>query len=176
MNASMTGRGADPGRRTRATVVGVGALVFDPRGNLLIGHRIKRGEASSWCLAGGHLEPGETFEQAATREVREESGVHATDARVLAVAFHLRSANTTRLIAGIAAHANDTTTRTPKPDTFDAGTWVPLDDLPTRGMTQAKRSSVSGEACRQVLTGPAISSTQTTDRPASGSAAALKPS
>jgi 8-oxo-dGTP pyrophosphatase MutT (NUDIX family) len=44
-------------------------------GSLLVIHRQKRGEAYD-AIPGGKLEPGETPEEAAVREVAEETGMH----------------------------------------------------------------------------------------------------
>jgi len=56
-------------------VPGVGAVVFDAQDRILL---IKRGKAphyGEWMVPGGTLEWGETLEQAAIREVREETGI-----------------------------------------------------------------------------------------------------
>lgn len=53
----------------------VGAIVHDSAGRLLL---IKRGRPPGrglWSLPGGRVEPGETDEQAVTRELREETGL-----------------------------------------------------------------------------------------------------
>ncbi|MEU8759540.1 bifunctional class I SAM-dependent methyltransferase/NUDIX hydrolase [Streptomyces sp. NPDC048659] len=52
--------------------VGVGIIVHGPEGVLLGQHR-----RQTWELAGGSVEPGETFAQAAVRELREEAGIAA---------------------------------------------------------------------------------------------------
>lgn len=66
-------------------VVVVGALLWR-HGELLLG--LRRADRDSWpgCwdLVGGHLEPGETPEQALVREVEEETGVTALDFHELA--------------------------------------------------------------------------------------------
>jgi 8-oxo-dGTP diphosphatase len=51
-------------------------------GRILLGHRVKEGERSTWCLPGGHLEIGESVEDAARRETAEEAGI--TDLREVA--------------------------------------------------------------------------------------------
>ncbi|MFI7451917.1 NUDIX hydrolase [Nonomuraea sp. NPDC049714] len=56
-------------------IVGVGVVLTDPQGRILLGERIKAGEEPSWCLPGGAVEPGETFEAAAVRELEEETGI-----------------------------------------------------------------------------------------------------
>lgn len=56
-------------------LIGVGAVVFNARDQILL---IKRGKAphyGRWMVPGGTLEWGETLEQAAIREVREETGI-----------------------------------------------------------------------------------------------------
>jgi 8-oxo-dGTP pyrophosphatase MutT (NUDIX family) len=59
--------------------VSAGGLVLDdaraPSAGVLIAHRTRGGLA--WTLPKGHIEPGETHEQAASREVREETGLLA---------------------------------------------------------------------------------------------------
>ena len=65
-------------------VVGVGAVVLDGERVLLI----RRGQAplkGQWSLPGGGVELGETLEQAAIREVREETGL---DIEPVALAGH----------------------------------------------------------------------------------------
>ncbi len=56
--------------------VGVGALVVrDAR--ILLGRRLGAHGADSWAPPGGHLEFGESIEQCAARELREEAGLVA---------------------------------------------------------------------------------------------------
>ncbi|MFV2087744.1 NUDIX domain-containing protein [Micromonospora sp. LOL_021] len=52
-------------------------LLVDPAGSILL--QLRDGNAPShphaWCVPGGHCEPGETPEQAALRELAEETGL-----------------------------------------------------------------------------------------------------
>lgn len=54
----------------------VGALIRDSRGRVFVQHRsaTRRLLPGTWDIVGGHLEPGETPEQALAREIHEETG------------------------------------------------------------------------------------------------------
>jgi 8-oxo-dGTP pyrophosphatase MutT (NUDIX family) len=60
------------------------AVVIGPRGVLL--HLHKR--LGLWLQPGGHIDPGETPEEAALREVREETGFTCTDPRFVHLDVH----------------------------------------------------------------------------------------
>ncbi len=51
-------------------IIGVGVVLTDGQGRILLGERVKDGEEPSWCLPGGAVDPGERFEDAAVRELR----------------------------------------------------------------------------------------------------------
>lgn len=60
---------------SKRPLIGVGAVVFNARNDILL---IKRGKAPNhgrWMVPGGTLEWGETLEECAVREVREETGI-----------------------------------------------------------------------------------------------------
>ena len=77
---SRTPRPTRGDRRTVTTVqeTSAGGLVVDlaelPRRAVVIA-RINRAGRLEWCLPKGHLEQGETLEQAAVREIAEETGI-----------------------------------------------------------------------------------------------------
>jgi 8-oxo-dGTP pyrophosphatase MutT (NUDIX family) len=54
----------------------VGALIRDARGRVFVQRRsrTRRVLPGIWDIVGGHLEPGETLEDALAREIREETG------------------------------------------------------------------------------------------------------
>lgn len=53
--------------------VGVGVYIFNSKNRLLLGLRKSKHGEGTWCPPGGHLEYGESFEQAAVRETKEET-------------------------------------------------------------------------------------------------------
>jgi 8-oxo-dGTP diphosphatase len=55
-----------------------GAVVRDDDGRLLLVRRGHPPAEGTWSLPGGHVEPGETLEAAAAREVLEETGLVVT--------------------------------------------------------------------------------------------------
>lgn len=69
----------DPDRLRR---VGVDAAVFDNGGRILLQCRADFGK---WGLPGGSIEVGETFEETAAREVKEESGYDVKVERLVGV-------------------------------------------------------------------------------------------
>jgi len=59
---------------------GAGVLVVNAEGQLLLGRRTDNG---MWATPGGHVEEGESFEDAALRELREEAGIVGRDPQPL---------------------------------------------------------------------------------------------
>ncbi|MCR4618010.1 MAG: NUDIX hydrolase [Lachnospiraceae bacterium] len=56
--------------------VGCGVLIENGKGEVLLQRRRDTGE---WCVPGGGLEPMETYEEAAKREIKEEVGLEVYD-------------------------------------------------------------------------------------------------
>jgi 8-oxo-dGTP diphosphatase len=60
----------------------VAAMIFNERGDVLLQ---KRKDVEKWCVISGHVEYGETVEQAILREIREEINVTAEVVRLIGV-------------------------------------------------------------------------------------------
>jgi mutator protein MutT len=62
--------------------VGCGILIMNDKGQVLLQRRSDTGD---WCIPGGALEPFETYEEAAIREVREEVGITAENLKLFGI-------------------------------------------------------------------------------------------
>ena len=62
--------------------VGCGVLIVNDKDQVLLQRRSDTGD---WCIPGGALEPYETYEEAATREVREEVGITVKDLKLFGI-------------------------------------------------------------------------------------------
>jgi 8-oxo-dGTP diphosphatase len=63
--------------------VGVGVIIHDKAGNIVIGERIGSHGAGTMQLPGGHLEHAESFSACAVREALEETGLEIGNVKFL---------------------------------------------------------------------------------------------
>ena len=70
--------------------VGIGVVIVNAEGKVLIGRRTGS-HARYYSIPGGHLELGETFEAAAAKEVKEETGLEIINPIVFCVTNNLRT-------------------------------------------------------------------------------------
>ncbi|NHB68023.1 nucleotide triphosphate diphosphatase NUDT15 [Perlabentimonas gracilis] len=70
--------------------VGVGVIIENKEGQILVGKR-KGSHSPLYSIPGGHLELGETFEEAATKEIFEETGLQIFSPSVIAITNNLRT-------------------------------------------------------------------------------------
>ncbi|MGD1805096.1 NUDIX domain-containing protein [Dapis sp. BLCC M126] len=92
---------ADPNTRVR---IGTGVIVTDHQGWILLE---KRSDCSVWGLPGGRIEPGETIQKSAIREVKEETGLNVEITRLLGVYSEAEGRIVTFLDNGDVVHLVD---------------------------------------------------------------------
>ncbi|MBT8231923.1 MAG: NUDIX domain-containing protein [Saprospiraceae bacterium] len=68
--------------------VGVGVIIENEDGKILVGKR-KGSHSPYYSIPGGHLELGESFEAAAIKEVKEETGIDINSPKVFSVCNNL---------------------------------------------------------------------------------------
>lgn len=126
------------GRVRRAVTLGVRVLAVDGERALLVRH----GYVEGWHLPGGAVEPGETAEEAAIRELLEETGVAAVGPlRLIGLHFnpafggrdHVALFRAERFEIGPAPSANR--------EIVESG-WFPAAELP-EGATPATRRRIA---------------------------------
>ena len=71
-------------------LIGIGVILVNPAGQVLIGKR-EGSHAPYWSIPGGYHEPGESFEDAAIREVKEETGLDIVNPVVVGVSNNLET-------------------------------------------------------------------------------------
>ena len=70
--------------------IGIGVILLNPAGQVLIGKR-EGSHAPYFSIPGGYLESGESFEAAAIREVKEETGLDVANPVVVGVSNNLET-------------------------------------------------------------------------------------
>lgn len=108
-------------------------VCHDGSGRILLARRsaVARDEPGAWDCGAGALEFGETFEQAVTREVREEYATAALEITQLGVRNVLRSSPPSHWVAIVfAVRVDPATARLGEPHKFDELGWFRPDELP----------------------------------------------
>jgi ADP-ribose pyrophosphatase YjhB (NUDIX family) len=128
---------APPRRLRTVEEVSAGGLVVDRSGEApraaLIGRHDRRGRLL-WSLPKGHLEPGESAEQAALREVEEETGIRGRLLAPLGTIDFWFVAEGRRVHKTVHHYLLEAAGGTLSDDDAEVVevAWVPLDEVPTR--------------------------------------------
>lgn len=111
---------------------GVGVIIVNNKGEILLSQRKGSHGAGNWAVPGGKLEDGETVFSTARREVFEETGVEIDALKFVGVTLdHFPEQNKLFVSFHIIAKIRNGTPRVMEPDkTSTSWTWFKFEDLP----------------------------------------------
>ena len=115
--------------------VGIGVLIQNDKGEVLLGERMGSHGEGEWCFPGGHLDFGETIFNTAKRETLEETGLEVDEFELISVADELQYIKTDNkhyLNIGIRAKYKGGEARVMEPNKCKEWKWFSLDNLPEK--------------------------------------------
>jgi 8-oxo-dGTP diphosphatase len=135
----------------------VSVLIRSNDGKLLFVSRQNTGYADgTFCLPAGHVEPGESFSQAAVREVFEEVGLHIKPEQLRQVFTTQRFKDTADVRVGVFFEATgwSGTPKNMEPERHGDIFWFPETELPLNSImpfhAEALRGLTSGQTYAEI--------------------------
>lgn len=113
--------------------VGIGVMIQNEKGELLLGLRHGSHGAGEWSFPGGHLEFGEKIFETARREVKEETGLEINTFELISVADEMRYIKTDSkhyLNIGLKALYQGGEPKNLEPEKCAEWKWFPLENIP----------------------------------------------
>lgn len=124
--------------------VGVGVYIRKD-GKVLIGKRKNTHGTGPWCALGGHLDMGESWEECARREVREEAGIEIDNIHLGNVTNDIFPDGKHYVTLNLVADWKSGEPKLMEPDKFEQGwQWFELDKLPQPLFLSARNFFESG--------------------------------
>ena len=124
-----------------AEVRAAGGVVLDPEGRVALVHRPRYDD---WTLPKGKLDRGESFEDAALREVEEETGLRCRLVRELPSSEYLDPKGRSKLVRYWLMEVEHDPGFVPN-DEVDELRWVPLEEAPAL-LTYPRDAEILGSA------------------------------
>jgi len=113
--------------------VGVGVMIQNEKGEVLLGLRQGSHGAGEWAFPGGHLEFGEIIFEAVKREAKEEVGLEINELELISVSDETRYIKTDGkhyVVLGFKAKYKNGEPRLMEPEKFKEWRWFGLANLP----------------------------------------------
>ena len=113
--------------------VGIGVMIQNEKGEMLLGLRQNSHGAGEWSFPGGHQDFGERIFETAKREVKEEVGLEVDEFELISVADEMRYIKTDGkhyLNIGVKGTYKGGEPKVMEPDKCKEWKWVSLDNLP----------------------------------------------
>jgi len=128
--------------------VGLGVYILNDKNELLLFRRKGTHGAGTWCAPGGHLEFGESFEECAKREAKEEADLDVDDLEVAGVTNDIFEEEGKHYITiAMRAKSYAGVPKVMEPQKCDALRWFPLNHLPTPLFTPCQNYFDSDPLC-----------------------------
>lgn len=132
--------------------VGVGAVVLDHEGRILLQLRKKPPEANHWSIPGGRVEYMETIEDAIVRELREELGIDTRIVDLLCVTNHIVQADDAHWVSpAFLVQILDGEAANREPHSTKEIRWFSISELPPN-LTVTTRSALNAYLKRNQMT------------------------
>jgi len=112
--------------------VGIGVIIQNNENKILIGKR-KGSHSPYYSIPGGHLENGETFEEAAIKEVFEETGLKISNPIVINITNNLRTfkeENKHNVSVNLYTNQFEGECFLKEPDKCEEWFWCAIEDIP----------------------------------------------
>lgn len=117
---------------------GFGVIILNKDGKVLLGRRHPDPDkadsafrsAGEWSLPGGKLDWGESFEEGAIREVKEETDLDILNPKVISV-HNCKNEHAHFMTVGLFAEKYSGTPKVMEPDEMTEWEWFGFDKLPT---------------------------------------------
>lgn len=111
--------------------VGLGVMIFNKKGQVLLGKRKSSHGDGEYAWPGGHLEHLESFEDCARREVKEETGLEIKNIQFLRVLNMTEYAPKHYVDIGLSAELESGEPELKEPDKCESWEWYDLEKLPS---------------------------------------------
>jgi 8-oxo-dGTP diphosphatase len=120
-------------RLRRAPRIGIGVMIQNDKGEVLLNLRKGSHGDGEWAFPGGHLEFGETVFETAKREAKEETGLDVDDFELISVFDEMRyieSDGKHYINLTVMAHAHSGKPKIMEPEKCKNQKWFKLDEVP----------------------------------------------
>lgn len=131
--------------------VGVGVIVLDEGQKILLGKRLANYNNGLWAVPAGHVELGETFSEAARRELLEETSLHARKLELIGLNNYTDDKKERQYVnIDFLVREYDGVVQNREPDLCAGWHWFPIDNLPSPLSLPTEiaiRSLITGKLC-----------------------------
>ena len=116
--------------------IGVGGIIFNDRGQVLLIRRNQPPASGFWSIPGGKLEPGESLAEACKREINEETGLDVEATAIVAVVERRIEGYHYVIIDYLALLTNDQVTVPIAQSDAAEAKWVSLGQIPDYALVE----------------------------------------